>query len=318
MEHLSLLSRSISQKDVSASAVDAEPQTGREGALALVYREVRLVWDFIRYDLSSTVVPMFLFMLAAAKHGDVRGIEFLAGLGRGLIYFVLFVLSFCIANQMAGVEEDRMNKPDRPLARGDVSLEGARVRWLISMGLFTLVGWWFGVLKWTVGWQAIIYLHNFRSWAKHWLTKDLSMGLGVLFQLLPSWALMSPLTPEVWRWTWVLATTIFLLVPVQDLRDMAGDRLSARRTMPLEIGEWPTRLILAAGFSLLPLAMHFWMFAPEGASWTVWGCEATATLISLMIAGRVLLLRTPRADHWTYVLFTIWFCVILGSAIILL
>src|SRR5690349_21061158 len=105
----------------------------RDVALAAIERELRLTWGFVRYDLSSTVVPATLAMVAAARaEGGVRP----GTIVLGAIYFLLFVYAFAVSNQIIGVEEDRRNKPDRPLPAGMVALRGAWMRWVLAMLLF--------------------------------------------------------------------------------------------------------------------------------------------------------------------------------------
>ena len=54
-----------------------------------------------------------------------------------------------------------------------------------------------------------------------------------------------------------------------------------------------------------------------------WGPAPAAPIvvsaaISLTDAYRVLRLRTPRQDHYTYMLFTYWYCLTLLSAVFVL
>src|SRR5689334_15649237 len=96
------------------------------GVLLLVLNEPRLVWNFIRYDISTTIAPNLLFMFAAWRSSGGSVEQLASGLGRGALFFLLYVLTFCLSNQFMGVEEDRINKPDRPLVRGDTTVLGAQ------------------------------------------------------------------------------------------------------------------------------------------------------------------------------------------------
>lgn len=279
-----------------------------------VVREAHLSWQFIGGDFSTMTVSGLIFMVAAWNNDPSR-MSFWSALGRDLLYFWLYAVSFCLANQIVGVDEDRLNKPHRPLVTGAVSYRGAIVRWAASMLLFSLVAWWFGVLEWASLWQVSIILYNFGVWAKHWATKNLIMGVGTVAQLAAAWQIVTPITPLVWRWILLIAFVVIPLVSIQDLRDLEGDIATGRNTFPIAFGETPSRIILCAGFILLPLAIHFALMIPAGNTWNVILWDIGLAIISWSVAARVVFYRSPHADHHTYMLFTYWYCAVLGSAI---
>lgn len=277
--------------------------------------ELLLSWLFIKSDISATLVPTFLFTIAAWRSTSDSLYDLVAALVSGLIYFWLYVLTFCLSNQLVGVDEDRINKPYRPLVVGLVSYRGALLRWFGLMLMFSAVGWWLDVLEWTLLWQIGSMLHNFAGWSRHWFGKHLLMGGGVVAGLIPAWEFAAPLTITATRWIVVLACVVMLLVAIQDLRDTAGDRAIGRRTFPIVFGDWTTRLTLGVGFALLPVAVSWALMAPAGLSWPMLMCNAALTALSLLISARVLLYRTCHADHYTYTLFTYWYCCAMASAI---
>lgn len=279
--------------------------------------EAYLSWRFVAGDVSSSVVPPLLFMGAAcaairAPVGDV-----VQWLGQELIYFWLFIYTFCLSNQIAGVEEDRINKPHRPLVVGAVSYRGAWVRWFVAMGLFSLAGGQFGVLRWALLWQTVATLHNFGGWSRWWASKNLVMSVGVVAQLTAAWEQVTPLTPAAWRWVALMALIVFPLIALQDLRDLAGDRDVGRWTLPLAFGAARTRLALCVGFCLAPLAIHYELALTAGSAGAAIFCDALLGGGCLAIAWRIARARAPRADHRTYLLFTYWYCMALACAIVL-
>lgn len=283
-----------------------------------ILRELWVSWRFIGGDVSSAVIPPLLFLVAAAGHGGLGVGEVVGAVGRGLLYFWLFTYAFNLSNQLVGVEEDRVNKPHRPLVRGEVTVRGTRRRWWVCMALLSLVGWGFGVWEWALLWQVILVVHNEAGAARRWWAKNLLIALGVVTQLAAAWELVGPLTAETWRWIAVLASVVFLLVSLQDLRDLEGDRASGRKTFPLVFGEKPTRYVLAALFGLLPLVIHEALMKPLGLTPVVVASDVGLALVSWVIAVRVVGWRTPRADHRTYLLFTYWYCLALLSTIVVL
>lgn len=301
------------QTDVAGPRMTGKMLWGRG-----VIHEITLSWRFIAGDLSSTIVPALLFLGAAWNRQTVSNGELVRAVAYGLVYFWLYVYVFCLSNQLAGIEEDRVNKPYRPLVTGAVSYRGVQERWLLMMVFFAILGWLLDVLHWTLLWQIVVVLHNFGGWAKRWYGKNVLMSFGLIAQLGAAWELVQPMTGVAWQWVLVIAGVVFLLVPVQDLRDMDGDRRVDRRTFPLVFGEKLTRIFLATCFGVLPLILHYGLMQPAGASWTIFACDISLAALSLALSARVLLCRTTRADHWTYLLFTYWYCLVLLSAMIIL
>ncbi|MBD6619160.1 prenyltransferase [Komarekiella sp. 'clone 1'] len=281
-------------------------------------REPYLIWLFIKRDYSTTILPALLFIIAAWKNSQLSFGELFLALERGFIYFLLFILSFCIANQIVGIDEDRINKPDRPLVTGAVSYHGALVRLAFSQIAFSLIGMWFGVLEWALLWQLFTFLYHFAGWDKNWFTKGLVIGVGAVAELAAAWEIVTPITPIAWRWIFMMGVFWTTLVAVQDFRDMEGDRAIGRKTLPMVIGETASRVILCLGFTFLPLVIHLVLMMPAGNTLNVLVCELGLTVLCWIIATRIMLYRNPQADHHTYMLLTYWFCLVLASAIIIL
>jgi 4-hydroxybenzoate polyprenyltransferase len=87
-----------------------------------VLYEIRLCWNFIRIDFPIATVPPLLFSLTALKL-RIRDFGFdpifaILNCTYSFIYFVLFLYTFTLSNQVIGVEEDKINKPQRPIPAG--------------------------------------------------------------------------------------------------------------------------------------------------------------------------------------------------------
>lgn len=78
----------------------------------------------IRRDLPAGVYPALLFALAARCVVGGAGLDGLFALLACGAYFWLFLYSFCLDNQITGVAEDRLNKPDRVIPSGRLPLAG--------------------------------------------------------------------------------------------------------------------------------------------------------------------------------------------------
>ncbi|KAJ7628920.1 hypothetical protein FB45DRAFT_748815 [Roridomyces roridus] len=74
-------------------------------------------------------------------------IQFVLGsLGRSLAYFVLYLYTFNIADQITGLDEDRINKPDRPLPSGLLSIRETYVRLCLLTAAYIAFSAAWGVL----------------------------------------------------------------------------------------------------------------------------------------------------------------------------
>lgn len=310
------ISRSMTDGAERAPASSSPRQL--DDLVRLARAEVRLSWAFIWRDLPSTMVPTLLFTASALKaspHLSAGGA--LLALSRCALYFWLYIYTFCLGNQIAGIEGDRIAKPDRPLPSGAVSLEGARRRWAILNVAFLAVGWWLGVLPWTVLWVIASTLHNFGGWSRHWFTKNVVvMSLGTAAELAPAWSFAGPLTPLAWRWALVIPVIIGATVSTQDFRDVEGDRAERRSTLPMVLGEMPARVLMSTLFLAIPAVVHFALIPQESSIGRV-VCEGVLGLMCLIVAVRLLARRSPHEDHHTYMLYCYWYCLLLGSGVIL-
>lgn len=283
-----------------------------------VASEVQVVWKVIVRDIPAALLPIVLFSLAAF-HSSSQPVSHLPiVLMHNVAYAFMYTWTFCLSNQISGVAEDRINKPDRPLVTGELSYRGALIRWLASMMLYTFLGWRLGVLEWVLLWQIVTILHNFARFSRNWIAKNVSMGLGTISQLAAAWQMVTPITPVAWRWIILLAFIIFPLVSLQDLRDMSGDVKTKRITLPLAIGENPARWLLGIGFGLLPVITNYGFFQPAGFSWFSLVAQLALAAFCVLIAIRVVTYRIPEADHHTYMLFCWWYCVLLMVGIVIL
>jgi 4-hydroxybenzoate polyprenyltransferase len=261
-----------------------------------VLNEIKLSFLFICNDIWTTVIPASAFVLAAARHDGASWGTVLTAFGKGALYFWLFIYGFTLTNQLFGIEEDRLNKPRRPLVTGACGVRGAQVRTVLALVAFPLVGWWFGVLLWALVWEVVYLLNNVARWERHWFFKDLFIGIGVVAQLAAAWLIVAPLTPLGWRWIGTLAVAVLLLIPIQDLRDVDGDRAIGRRTLVIAFGQRFTRGYLAAGFLCLPIATHFLLMAPSDSPLAP-VFDALLAASSWWIAVRVLTRRSRKEDR---------------------
>lgn len=279
--------------------------------------ELDLSWQFTRRDIRTNIIPPLIFTLAALRAvWPVSPTEIIQALLRTLVYFWFYSYIFCLPSQITGVEEDRINKPERPLPAGLVSVRGAFRRWLVAMAIYSGLGLCFGVLKWTLLWQAVTVCYAFGGLDRHWSTKNLiAMTLGTIAQLAATWEMVTPLTPRSLGAVLTIAVLAGITALVQDFRDVVGDRATGRKTLPITIGELPARAVVIGIFLLTPLAVYQGLLAGQ-LSLANTLCLLGLTAIAVVVAVRVALLRGPAADHRTYIIYSYWYCAILASMVV--
>lgn len=155
------------------------------------------------------------------------------------------------------MDEDRVNKPDRPIAAGMSSLNAARVRWAVLTALYIGYGYYLNVGIWTLMWVGISIAHNFLSLGDFGPTKDLCVGIGCIAQLTAAWLIGGSPHEIGWAWIKVIAMYVIFPISVQDLRDVPGDVASGRLTMPIILGDLPCK------FHSLPLFLFGFMWSKE-------------------------------------------------------
>lgn len=283
--------------------------------LRTAWREIRLSWLFISADRWTTIFPATCFVVAAIVHARLPPAEAVATVALGALYFWLFVYEHTLANQLVGVEEDRINKPFRPLVTGQSTIRGARLRLVAVRVAFPVYGYVLGVLEWALLWQALSLLQHEYGWGRHWLGRNLYAGIGVIAQLAAAWEIVTGITPDAWRWIVTLTITVTLLMSVQDLRDITGDRAIHRSTMPLVFGETQTRIFLCAGFAVGPAAIHHFLMAPAGPHWWIVATDVLLGGLSLLLSVRVVLLRGREHDQRSYRLVEQWYTLALAASI---
>jgi 4-hydroxybenzoate polyprenyltransferase len=288
--------------------------------LKRVRYELMINWSFIRRDMFVSLVPGILFSITALLNYPAQSIlELFTVLAKDIVYFWLCITTFCISNQINGIEEDRLNKPERPLVIGLITPEAAQIRWYIAMGLFSLFGLLTGTIGWALTWQVGCILYEYFGGARHWYFKTFLGGIGVTSEVGAAWQLAHVEIPNV-TWTWIAVLGIYLttLMAVQDFRDMEGDRVLGRKTMPLVFGEMRSRYLVAAGYAGFPLIVHYALMQPAGLNWTTLFWDLGLGLFAWAIAFRTIFLRNPKSDHISYVMFTLLLCLYLASSIFVL
>ena len=100
----------------------------------------------------------------------------------------LHLLQFNLANQTRDLEEDKINKPWRPLPAGRITLQNATyVQWLSTVASLLLSSLYSGyVLAISVTYTFAVTYYNELNGHSHWLTKGLMSAMGSTLTALAS------------------------------------------------------------------------------------------------------------------------------------
>jgi 4-hydroxybenzoate polyprenyltransferase len=244
-----------------------------------------------------------------------------------------------IVNQIADVEIDRHNKPDRPLVTGEVGLRGA---WAVAALLYLLaiLPTWLVVpypyTSFAERLAAPLHLHaaffvyclgaiatfvySFPSWGRskrHWFWANFTIAVtrGGLLKVA-GWSFIA----SVWVWeAWAIGGifAFFLLgtISTKDFSDMAGDSAHGVRSLPVRFGVEKAARIMAPFFVVpwLLVPVMAWLPDPQNPSSTLLtGNRVFLTLLGLGLAAwgayaaRLLLrnpgelARTENHSAWTH------------------
>ncbi|QJB34889.1 UbiA family prenyltransferase [Chitinophaga oryzae] len=286
-------------------------------AISLPAKEAYIIFLFIRNDIWDTVIPTFLTFIAAFFYNRESWRQFPTMLLYASIYNLLYILTFCIANQVNGVEEDRLNKPYRPLVRGVLTVREAEKRSYIYNALFLFTAYLLDVFWYALSWQLVTLMMCNWGFSNHWFLKNVfCISIGTILLLGAQWRIVGDeIQLQIWNFIFFLSFWAGAGLPLQDFRDQDGDRYMRRKTLPLVLGDLPARRYMIAHMMLLSPLLYFFTIATqiddasEISSPKMILVTTAQVLWHWIIALRIWLYRNPAADDTSYHYFVCLFCV---------
>lgn len=272
------------------------------------------LWLFTFNDLKTMVFPSTAFAisngLAAYRAGSASShtggpLILLLRLPMILLWAWINLLSFAVNNQRhpSALEEDRLNKPWRPMPAGRLTAAQAKRLALVTYPSALLASMLLGggtaqcVLLALFG-----FLYNdLKGGDVNWLLRNILNACG--FTCFASGALevasQSPIESESIPWLLIIGAVVCTTVHAQDMYDQAGDLAAGRKTAPLVLGDGPARwsiaIMIAAWSWLSPL---YWKSAAVG-------YFAPVTL-GVLVSLRSLVKRTVEEDKTTFRIYNAW------------
>ncbi|RDB18515.1 hypothetical protein Hypma_000227 [Hypsizygus marmoreus] len=141
--------------------------------VAWILREFYIFLGFSWRDLSATIVPASIFTVGAMRSSNLSFPLLVSSYTLLFSWLISYVYFFNISNQITGLEEDRVNKPDRPIPSGMVTMEGAKLRWILALAAFLGVAVYEPILfPETICWVITAGFLSLTSAGNHWLGKN--------------------------------------------------------------------------------------------------------------------------------------------------
>lgn len=203
------------------------------------------------------------------------------------------------------VDEDRQNKPWRPIPAGRITVTQTKYLMMASYMTAILASISLGGLSECCGLIFEGWVYNEVGAANdNLLARNLLNALGYMTFAAGAVRVAciqaeTTLSLDFRIWMVLLAAVVATTIQFQDLYDQAGDRLRGRQTMPLLVGDTRTRVTIG-------LAVVVWSFVCP----TFWRLDARGFVLqvslAVIIVGRLYYYRTVKADKVSFRLWNVW------------
>ncbi|CAI6336557.1 unnamed protein product [Periconia digitata] len=271
---------------------------------------------FTRSDLKTIVAPSTFFALICAfstptlqlSHSPLPTLHIVSRVPKTAFWVWCNLLPFAIDNQRqpSSIEEDKLNKPWRPMPSARISILQAThlmvVLYALAFTISTVItggsaqcvmlmglGYWYNEFH---GADRDCVVRNFINACGY--TCFLS---GALEVMLERSVFAFPVL--VYEWLFVIGLVVFSTVHAQDMGDQEGDGLRGRWTVPLVVGDVGARYSIA-GFVLV------WSCVCVG----FWELHVYSLVVSMSLGGvvgeRFLGYRTRVGDRVSFRVYNVW------------
>ncbi|KAI5120552.1 hypothetical protein M0805_000280 [Coniferiporia weirii] len=269
------------------------------GLLSTVSYHSRTLFLFTKSDLKTTVIPITSLAVASAPLANLSHLPH-------VIFWIWFhVLQFDVSNQTVKPEEDEYNKKDRPLPSKRISWRNALVlRWVLVPMCWALSACYsVEVVYASIALCILTYAYDEMGFAAgHWLGRNVVNALGFLsFEVgacliagTNSHRLDSISATSILCSAGIFASTI----QAQDFKDIVGDRLVGRKTLPI-VAPTISRPTLLLGLLAWSVGLS-----------SIWCLSTVVALafntLALLVGIRFMVFDTIRADQRSFYLYNVW------------
>ncbi len=234
----------------------------------------------------------------------------------GAVLFTVAVGSLCasamnaasnVVNQIADLEIDRKNKPDRPLVTGEIAIRQAWALAAVLYGLSIAPTWLvvpYPYETFAARMAAPLHLHAaffiycvgalttfvysfpaFGRTKRHWFAANFTIAItrGGLLKVAGWSFVASVLHGEAWAIGGIFALFLLGATSTKDFSDMEGDRAHGCITLPIRFGVARAARIMAPFFVVPWLLVPVFTWLPG--DWRLTGNRALLTALGLVLAA---------------------------------
>ena len=223
----------------------------------MILHDIFLFWQS---NVFVTFVPPNMVFISQALQlwQEVGPVILLQRFVRCFLYTFLGMYQFNVIDQIVGIEEDKINKPNRPLVTGAITVCQAWFHYVVSLTLYILYGYTEGLTGETLLWVGISVILKLTEYGKSGIWKNLLAApvayvlYGVPYGYAYDITNLYDRNFHVWRTIVFFCVVLSFVIPAQDLRDVVGDRKSGMKTLPVLYGlraGLPNRNFENQGFS---------------------------------------------------------------------
>ncbi|KAH9990691.1 UbiA prenyltransferase family-domain-containing protein [Russula vinacea] len=247
---------------------------------------------FTKSDMKTLIPPVTLFAAATVPAHTI------SGLLHTVLWLWVHTLQLGLANQTLpyALSEDLVNHPDRPLPTGRITIRQARtLRWMM-IPLCFLLSATYGprTLLTSFGVSLFVLAYNECGGARsHWLVRNVLNAIG--YALAEAGATLVACQSEsdtdstVWIAVVLSAGIILTTIHTQDYKDVLGDAISGRVTLPIA---YPAMSRAATAF--------FW-------TWHLDDVAAAVLGVLALVVGISFVARTDsRSDKVSFYWYNVW------------
>ena len=190
-----------------------------------IFREFDIFFASSWRDWAASIIPGLLFSIRAARESGLPTIILLPRYIIFVVWITSFIYCFNLNNQIFDVAGDKIDKPDRPIPSGKITLRGAKLRSVFTTAIFFLPSIFCPqILPETIVWLLTIAFANLTTTGNHWFGKNtIAMATGAWSLFSGSWKIIMPATAQSTRYVYALTMWVGLSSHIQDLRDVKGE-----------------------------------------------------------------------------------------------
>ncbi|KAI6004486.1 UbiA prenyltransferase family-domain-containing protein [Pisolithus orientalis] len=269
--------------------------------LRKIFSDLYTLFLFTQSDIRTALLPVTLFSIAAAPLAiPIQLLE-------TTFWIWLHLLQCNVANQIKEPDEDKINKPFRPIPSGRITVEDATIlRWaLVPICLVYSALYSMELMQISLTLMLFTVWYNERDGDKDSLSKNfltaVMYGISELGGTLVAGRDRTQVSPTG-RIAAEMTVAVFMsTLHAQDFKDADGDRLTGRRTFPIA---YPVASRFAIGLAIplwSILLTVMWELDPLCAiAFVGYGCY---------VGARFMLYRTVQDDKLSCKHYCAWFSI---------